>query len=119
MTNLLMPYVNNKETDQSGHQHSLICVFVFCSRDIYDIYRCYIENFKTLASFCSWAARFAPYLMANLQRQVFLWCGYNKVQYEWDSQISINIKHVSHDLKSRFWIYLCMMIWHCQMKKDL
>ena len=36
---------------------------------------CYVWNFKTLASFCSRPGWFESYLVSNLQRQVFSWCG--------------------------------------------
>ena len=38
----------------------------------------YIQNFKTLASLCSWAGRFEPCLVANPQRQAFSWQTSNK-----------------------------------------
>ena len=46
--NLFMPYVNKKDAGQPAQPCSL--VFVFDSG--------YIQNFKTLASSCSWAGQF-------------------------------------------------------------
>ena len=40
----------------------------------YDIYTCYIESFKILASFCSWAGWFESYLVENPGRHIFAWC---------------------------------------------
>ena len=53
-----MPYANNKGADQMRNT-----------------YTCYIQSFKTLASFCIWAAWFESYLVANLWRHIFPWCG--------------------------------------------
>ena len=39
------------------------------------MYTCYIQSFKILASFCSWAGRFECYLVENPRRHVFAWCG--------------------------------------------
>ena len=36
---------------------------------------CYIQSFKILASFCSWAGWFESYLVENSRRDVFAWCG--------------------------------------------
>ena len=41
----------------------------------YDMYTCYIQSFKILVSFCSWAGWFECYLVENLQRHIFEWCG--------------------------------------------
>ena len=41
----------------------------------YISYTCYIQHFKTLASFCTRATLFESYLVANLLRQVFSWHG--------------------------------------------
>ena len=41
----------------------------------YDMYTCYIQSFKILASFCSWAGWFESYLVENLRRHVFAWYG--------------------------------------------
>ena len=41
----------------------------------YDMYACYIKSFKILASFCSWAGWFEPYLVKNLRRHIFAWWG--------------------------------------------
>ena len=42
---------------------------------LYYTYTYYIQNFKSLASPCSWAGRFESYLVANPRRQVFSWRG--------------------------------------------
>ena len=58
-----MPCANNKDTDQPAHLRSLFSVFVI--RFLDSIYRCYILNFKTLASLSCWAGRFESYLVEN------------------------------------------------------
>ena len=63
--NLFLPYVNNKGTDQAAQPHSLISAFVVRCLDLYNTSTCYIENFKTLASFCRCAGRFESYLVGN------------------------------------------------------
>ena len=46
------------------------------------MYTCYIQSFKTLASFCSWAGWFESYLVKNLRRHIFAWCGsYDKLLF--------------------------------------
>ena len=60
---LLMPYENNKGADQPVHPHSLISAFLLRCLDSTSHF--YICNFMTLACFCSWAARFESYLVAN------------------------------------------------------
>ena len=54
------------ESAQSDHRlcYSLPRQHNACS------YRCYIQNIKTLASFCSWAGRFESCLVAHPRRQV-------------------------------------------------
>ena len=71
------PYANNKDADQSAHLRSLISVFVVHCLDQYNTCCCYTQNFKTLASYCSWAGLFESYLVANSRRQVFAWRGSN------------------------------------------
>ena len=44
----------------------------------YDMYTCYIQSFKILASFCSWAGWFKSYLVENPGRHIFVWRGSNK-----------------------------------------
>ena len=41
----------------------------------YDIYTCYIQSFKILASFCSWAGWFESYPIENPRRHIFTWWG--------------------------------------------
>ena len=55
--NLFMPYANNKDADQPVHPRSPISFFVISSF--------YIQNFKPLASLCSWADWFESYLVKN------------------------------------------------------
>ena len=43
----------------------------------YDMYTCYIQSLKILASFCSWADWFEPNLVESPRRHVFAWCGSN------------------------------------------
>ena len=62
--NLFMPYANNKGTDQPAHQRSLISTFVVRCLDSI-ITTCYLQNFKTLASFWSWVGQFESYLVTN------------------------------------------------------
>ena len=51
----------------------------------YDMYTCYIQSFKILASFCSRAGWFECYLVENPRRHVFAWCGsfYNAAQLKY------------------------------------
>ena len=58
----------------------------------YDMYTCYIQSFKILASFCSWESWFECYLVENLQRQVFAWCG----SIVWIKRITISFEQ-PHD----------------------
>ena len=39
------------------------------------MYNCYIQSFKILASFCSWAGWFECYQVKNARRHIFAWCG--------------------------------------------
>ena len=39
------------------------------------MYTCYIQSFKILASFCSWADWFESYLFENPWRHIFAWYG--------------------------------------------
>ena len=99
----LMACANNKGADQPGHPRSLISTFfVHCvdsmlcmAGRIWDLIfwgqdmgsdcisswslliflLCYIQSFKFLASFCSWADWFESYLVENLRRHIFAWCG--------------------------------------------
>ena len=41
----------------------------------YDMYTCYIQSFKIVPSFCSWAGWFESYLVENQRRHLFAWCG--------------------------------------------
>ena len=41
---------------------------------LYNTYTCYVQSFKTLANFYSWAGRFESYLFSKLLRHVFTWC---------------------------------------------
>ena len=41
----------------------------------YDMCTCYIQSFKILASFCSWAGCFETCLVENPRWHVFAWCG--------------------------------------------
>ena len=65
------PYVNNKDTDQPAHPHSLISLFIVHSLDVIITVDSTPKLWK-LASFCSWAGRFVlpgP----NPWKQVFSW----------------------------------------------
>ena len=55
--------------DAQSDQH--LC----CSLLEYDKYTCYIQSSRILASFCSCAGWFESYLVKNLQRHIFAWCG--------------------------------------------
>ena len=46
------------------------------------MYTCYIQSFKILASFCSWAGWFESYKVENPWRHVFAWCGSNCVDLD-------------------------------------
>ena len=60
---------------------------------------CYIQSFKILASFCSWAGWFECSLVENPQRHIFAWCGSNYARsILWDEANtgwvgSINLNH--------------------------
>ena len=62
--NLFLPYANNKGADQPAHPRSLISAFVV---RYLDSIICILATSKIsrLASFCSWAAGFESYLVAN------------------------------------------------------
>ena len=58
--NLFLPYANNKGADQPAHMRSLDSAFVIgCLGSSF-----YMQNLKPLASLCSCADRFVPYLVA-------------------------------------------------------
>ena len=63
--NLLLPYANNKGTDQTAHPCSLISAFVVRCLDSITPLVVIFKNFKTLASLCLWAGWFEPYLVGN------------------------------------------------------
>ena len=41
----------------------------------YDMHTCYIQSLWILTSRCSWAGWFESYLVKNLRRHIFAWCG--------------------------------------------
>ena len=60
--NMLLPYANNKATDQPARPRSLISAFVVrCLDRIIPILA--IAKISRLASLCSWAGRFGSYLV--------------------------------------------------------
>ena len=61
----VLPYMNNKGAGQSAHPCSLISAFVVHFLDSIIPLVFYIQNFKTLASFCSWAGRIESHLVGN------------------------------------------------------
>ena len=62
------------------------------------MYTCYIQSFKILASFCSWAGGFECYLVENLRRHVFAWCGSILIF------TSLSVHQVgTHPNKVRYW----------------
>ena len=68
----LMPCTNNKGADQPAQSDQHLCCLLLRQ---YDMYTCYIQSFKILASFCSWAGCFESYMVENLLRHIFVWCG--------------------------------------------
>ena len=60
MRKLIMAYANNKGADHSAHLRSLISTFV-----VHFLDTCYIRNFKTLTSLCSWVGHSESYLVEN------------------------------------------------------
>ena len=44
------------------------------------MYTCYIQSFKILSNFCSWAGWFKCYLVENPRRHIFAWCGSHKAE---------------------------------------
>ena len=77
-----MAYANNKGADQPAYSRSLNSTFVVRCLE-YDMYTCYIQSFKILASFCSWAGWFECYLVANSRRHIFAWWGPLKYGNVW------------------------------------
>ena len=76
----LMSYANNKGADQPAHPCSLISAFVVRCLDSVISLRFYSWNFKTLASFCSWAGQFVPGLVGNSRRHILSCHGsYNNI----------------------------------------
>ena len=74
----LMPYANNKGANQPALLCSLISTFVVrCLDSMIYILTCFIQSFKILASFFTWAGWFESYQVENPQRHVFTWCGSN------------------------------------------
>ena len=66
----LMPYVNNKGADQH------LCCSLLRQ---YDMYTCYIQSFKILATFCSWAGWFESFSVWESPKTWFLvtWFNYD------------------------------------------
>ena len=60
-----------------------------------------IPNYKTLASFCSWAGWSKSYLVAQFQRKVFSWCGTFVSKYFW--LIFSKSEDTQAVLEVRFW----------------
>ena len=58
-------YANSKDADRSAHSHSLMSIWYLVPRKCKS-WRCYIQNFKTSSSFCSWADLFESYLVAEV-----------------------------------------------------
>ena len=70
----LMPYVNNEGVDQPAHPRSLISTFVVhCLDSIMPLVS--ISEISRLSSRCSWADWLESYLVKNLRRHIFTWCG--------------------------------------------
>ena len=65
------------------------------------MYTCYIQNFKILASFCSWAGWFESCLVANPRRHIFAWCGSFNVYNVCHSRLSLPLGAVG-----RLWFML-------------
>ena len=65
------------------------------------MYTYYIQSFKILASFCSWAGWFESYLVKNPRRHVFAWCG----------SIDLRIKKWRH-----FSAYFFYHPWYCDVR---
>ena len=78
------------------------------------MYTCYIPRIKILASFCSWAGWFESYLVKNLQRHIFAWCGsfnvdlsfvwgkQNKQKRTWLSKLSVLLVNRKEDCAERY-----------------
>ena len=69
MHKCVLCHANNKGEDQPAHPRSLISTFVVHCLDSLYMYTWYIQSFKILVSFCSWAGWFDSYLVKNPQRQ--------------------------------------------------
>ena len=70
-----MPYANNKGADQPALSRSLISTFVVSCLDSMICVLAISQNFKILASFCSWAGWFESKLVESPRRHIFAWCG--------------------------------------------
>ena len=57
----------------------------------YDMYTCYIQSVRILASFCSWVGWFESYLVKHLRRHIFAWCG-SIVRSTWKISTHLCIK---------------------------
>ena len=50
-----------------------------------DMYTCYIQSLRILASFCSWAGLFESYMVKSLRKHFFVWFGSIIVMYAKDA----------------------------------
>ena len=79
-----MPYANNKGTVQLVHLKRLISpIVVRCLDRMYNTYTCYIQNFKTVACFCSLGGWIESYLVGNLQSKFLHSLGQHTVVVFW------------------------------------
>ena len=69
----------------------------------FNTYTCYIQNFKTLASLCSWAGWFASNLVGHPRRHVFSWHGSSN---SWRSGHTGWLRICWTMLRSRFFSFL-------------
>ena len=66
------------------------------------MYTCYIQSFKILVSFCSWAGWSEPYLVKNPGSYIFTWCG-SIIMYTSHVQLSSSpISLILHEKTRRF-----------------
>ena len=101
--NLFMPYANNKDEDHPAHPRSLISAFAvrFLDSIIHILVKS--QNFKTLASLCTWAGRSESYLVAN-HRTGFLvmWL---KWKWPWADRHSKSIVMNLHFYENNFFLF--------------
>ena len=97
---IFLPYANNKGADQPAHPRSLISTFVVRCLDSF-----YIKKIQTLFSLCSWAGRFASYLVGNPEDMF----SHDAAQFcltttDFTFDMSVNDSQSGHCASNRTWL---------------